>query len=540
MHLCFTPGRLFLLAILSTTLSGCPADAPADAAVQDMTMTTDDDLSVGDNDLSLPDGGSDMVSGPDLDNHLPLKLPADAVPLKQDGGVDYYELHVKEAQVQVFPGNKTTIWGFEGQWPGPTVHATLGRPTTIKIFNDLPVNEPLSIHNHGHNVVPAFDGHPSMFQIPQNTSYEYRYPNMQEGGTPPNIGGASTYFFHDHVIDLTAPHFYKGIAAFYLIHPQAGSTEAALNLPSGAYDIPLMIQDKTFNADNSLAYNVSFINGFQGNTMVVNGTPNAYLNVARRKYRFRLLNASNARRINVGISSGSIFQIGTDGGLLRTLLNPSRIPMAPAERVDIVINFASFKIGDVVTLTNSDPFDPVLPEIIQFRVNRDEADTSSLPFNLNQQFTQYSESSPTTTREREVVFDFDNGAGQWRLNGQTFNAAATEFTTTKLGDVEVWTLKNDVPAQPIPHPFHQHLIEFQVLSICPVATPNCGTAPPGTQSGWKDTVLVPAGSAVRIKQRFYYNGPTVSPSPFPGTYVFHCHNLEHEDHAMMLQQQIQP
>jgi FtsP/CotA-like multicopper oxidase with cupredoxin domain len=325
-----------------------------------------------------------------------------------------------------------------------------------------------------------------------------------------------------------------------LIHPQAGSTEAALNLPSGAFDIPLMIQDRSFNADNTLNYNVSFVNGFQGDVLVVNGTAHPYMDVARRKYRFQMLNASNARRLDVGLSSGSMYQISTDGGLLPTQLNPSKIPLAPAERVDVVIDFAQYALGDVVTLTNDDPFTPMQPEIIQFRVKTDQTDTSSLPVSLNGAFTPYTATTPATTRSRSITFDYDSTGGQWRMNGNTYNPTAFEFNTTHINDVEIWSLTNSDVTHPIPHPFHQHLVQFQILDICPVATPNCGTAPPGPLSGWKDTVLVPASSIVRIKMKFYYSNPADIATAFasPAPYVFHCHNLEHEDHAMMLQQQI--
>ncbi len=503
------------------TAPGSEGGAPVDLASRDLTTTGD--------------GGV----GPDMDNHQALQAVPDAVPTTTDGGTDYYELHVKAGTAQPLPGAPTPIWGFNGQWPGPTIHATIGRPVTVRVFNDLPVAENITIHNHGHNVAAAYDGHPSNNTIAQGSFYDYHYPNMQQGGTAPNLQGAGTYFFHDHEQALTAPHFYKGIEAFYLIHPQAGSTEAALNLPSGQYDIPLMIQDRSFNADNSLNYNVSFVNGFQGDILVVNGTAHPYLDVARRKYRFRLLNASNARRLDVGLSKGSMYQISTDGGLLPTQLNPSKIPLAPAERVDIVIDFSQYQIGDVVTLTNDDPFTPLQPEILQFRVTSNATDNSSLPVTLNSAFTPYTASSPTTTRTRSLNFDYDATGGEWRINGNTYNPTAFEFNDTKLGDVEIWSLTNADVTHPIPHPFHQHLVEFQIIDICPTSNPTCGSAPPGPQSGWKDTVLVQPSTVVRVKMKFYYSAADLNTAfAAANNYVFHCHNLEHEDHAMMLQQQI--
>jgi spore coat protein A len=511
--------------------------------MHDMAVQLDGGEGDGGNaDLSGDGGAGDMLgSALDLDNHVPLKLPPDAVPLKQDGGVDYYEMHVKDAQQQVLPGAMTTIWGFDGEWPGPTIHAMLGRKVALKIFNDLPVDERITIHNHGHNVDGRFDGHPNNNDIPQGSAYIYNYNNTQQGklGTA-DLHGAGTYFFHDHEQLLTGKHFYMGIEGFYLIHPTPGSAEANLNLPTAPYDVPLLIQDRSFDSSNQLVYNVNVVTGFQGTIMMVNGTPHPYMEVARHKYRFRMLNASNARRIDVGLSKGVFYEISTDGGLLPVRQSPTKIPMAPAERYDIVIDFAQYKIGDVVTLTNDDAsFQPALPEILQFRVTSDAADTSVIPGTLNSSFVTYTESTPAVTRNREVDFDFN--AGAWILNGKQYDPSAYEFTDTQLGDVEIWSLKNVNASQPVPHPFHQHLIEFQILDICPIANPTCGVKPIVQQQGWKDTVLVPSQQIVRVKMQFYYTGgddATAFPSPVP--YVFHCHNLEHEDHTMMLQQLVSP
>lgn len=537
---------------LFTALGGCGKNSTQSdgggGTTDDMAMTSvEQDLGSGD--MAMTGGAvKDMVLLHDLDNHVNLAIPPVAVPLTVDGGVDYYEMHVKPGQQQVLPGAKTTVWGFNGIWPGPTIIATLGRRVAMRVFNELPVvagqpPDTITIHNHGHNVQAAFDGHPSNNTIPQTTptvsSYRYEYPNMQQGGTAPNLKGAGTYFFHDHEMGLTGLHFYMGMAAFYIIHPPAGSTEAGLNLPSGSYDIPLMIQDRQFNADNSLNYVVNVVNGFQGNVVVVNGTPHPYISVARRKYRFRMLNGSNARRFDLGLSRGTMSEIGTDGGLLPSALTPPKIPLAPAERVEIVIDFAQYKIGDVITLTNDDPFPPPQTEILQFRVTRDETDTSSLPATLNSALPTL----PANTRTRTLTFAFDSGNNRWTMNGHTYDPAAFEFGAsagdlTHLGDTETWTLTNSDPNTP--HPFHQHLVEFQILNVCPLpAAPGCSSPPPATAIGWKDTVIVPPSSSVDIKMQFYYSANATDPF-VAGPFVFHCHNLEHEDHAMMLQQNVSP
>src|SRR5262245_3760207 len=131
----------YLAFTLVFALTGCKEDAAGDAGIPDLSMHNQLDGG-SDEDMSAIDAGNeDQAKPPDLDNHQALKIPGDAVPLKQDGGVDYYEMHVKEGMAQVLPGPMTPIWGFDGQWPGKTVHATLGRPVTIRVFNDLPVAE---------------------------------------------------------------------------------------------------------------------------------------------------------------------------------------------------------------------------------------------------------------------------------------------------------------------------------------------------------------------------------------------------------------
>lgn len=544
------------------------------AGCEKKTATPDGgaDMAVVMEDLAPHDGGDPDLVGvvvdmtgqgtPDMapDDHNLLRMPTTAVPLKTDGGVDYYEMHVKEGQVQVRPGPMTTIWGFEGQWPGPMIKATMGRPVTLKIFNELPVNEAITIHNHGHNVAAQWDGHPSDHPINQGESYEYHYPNVQGGNKGgENYEGAGTYFYHDHAAHLTAQHVYKGMSGPYILQPRPGSAEANLGLPSGAYDVPLLIQDRSFNPDNSLKYVFNIVNGFLGDTVAVNGTVKPYLDVARRKYRLRLVSHCNARRLQLALSVNGIVQntginqIASDGGLLPAVVKVANVPLGPAERADVVVDFAKYNIGDVVTLINQDTSAPSLTEIIQFRVTRNELDNSALPTNLDTTFERYDESTKPApgpsgvTRTRQVYFDIDSQ--EWRVNGAKYLASEFQYTDTKLGDVEIWELRNTDASSTVAHPFHQHLVEFQILDVCPfvpsttdMATPSCGMAPTLGQSGWKDTVLVPPNTVMRVKMKFYYNGPdTATHFPSGGApYVFHCHNLEHEDHSMMLQQKILP
>ena len=169
----------------------------------------------------------------------PLPIPPTLKPTATDETTDYYDLTMRENRVEILPGLQTPVWGFDGVFPGPTIRAVRGRQAIIRQTNMLP--EAMSVHLHGGHQVADSDGHPSD-PIAPGATREYRYPNAQP---------AATLWYHDHAMLKTAPHIWKGLAGFYLLEDPA---EAALNLPSGDYDIPLIIQDRRFNADGSFYY----------------------------------------------------------------------------------------------------------------------------------------------------------------------------------------------------------------------------------------------------------------------------------------------
>ncbi|HVZ35624.1 MAG TPA: multicopper oxidase domain-containing protein, partial [Polyangiaceae bacterium] len=184
----------------------------------------------------------------------PLPIPSVLAPAATDANADSYTMTIQPGTAQMKPGATTPIVGFNGITPGPTIVAQRGRSVQITQTNGWTEN--VSIHNHGHKVAAASDGHPTDFITPGNSKL-YTYPNDQNAGT---------YWYHDHALDRTAPHVYQGLAGFYIIHDPAEDT---LQLPSGAYDVPLLIQDRSFNADNSLAYDPGTFLGFFGDTALV-------------------------------------------------------------------------------------------------------------------------------------------------------------------------------------------------------------------------------------------------------------------------------
>jgi spore coat protein A, manganese oxidase len=426
-------------------------------------------------------------------------------PTSQAGSTDYYELTMARSQVEIIPGLATAVWGFNGIYPGPTIVAQAGRNVSIAQTNALDVQT--SVHLHGGHTPAGSDGHPADLFNP-GTSRRYTYPNNQSAGT---------LWYHDHAVGETARNVYMGLAGFYLIQDPF---EAALNLPSGDYDIPLMIQDKTFLPDGSLYYPaidfqlVHF--GFFGDTMLVNGAIQPYLRVGGRKYRFRLLNASNASDYSLQLlSSGGgtavpFVQIGNDGGLLPAPATRTTLMISPGERADVVVDFSPVPQGSSLVMVNADGRTENLKPVMRFDVTGSSPDDSTVPALLR---PIQPLSAAEAAQSRQIILNLDGRSLTWVLNGKPFDPARIDFTPA-LNSTEVWTWVNH---SGMIHPMHVHNVQVQVLS-------RNGTPPPAWETGWKDTVAVHPGERVSVITRFMDN---------TGVYVFHCHKLEHEDHDMM-------
>ncbi|MBI4188654.1 MAG: multicopper oxidase domain-containing protein [Chloroflexi bacterium] len=448
-------------------------------------------------------GGSGGSSPPTTPFAVPLPIPPVLVPSSTDATTDYYQITMRPAQMQIIPGLWTTIWGYNGLYPGPTIVARSGRRVVIRQTNNLP--EPSSVHLHGGHTPPDSDGHPTATIAP-GAYRDYIYPNNQI---------AAPLWYHEHADGRTPQNVYKGLAGFYIL---TDDFEAGLNLPSGAYDVGLAIQDKQFNADGSLFYpeitGDVLKNGFLGDKLLVNAAIQPFFKVANRKYCFRLLNGSNARDYELALSSGAVFkQIGTDGGLRPAPITRSTIPIAPGERIDVVIDFKPFPVGTKIVLKNNKGSGDTA-DVMRFDVDRTESDTSSLPATLRPL-----PSLPAATKTRDIELDFDRGLDLWVLNGKPFDPARID-AFPKLGSTELWRFKN---RSRMMHPLHLHDVQFQVVA-------RDGGLLPG-DVGWKDTVPVESWDSVSVKVQFL---------DFTGTYVYHCHILEHEDHAMMGQFQVVP
>ncbi|MBV1855586.1 multicopper oxidase domain-containing protein [Catellatospora sp. NEAU-YM18] len=473
---------------------------------------------------------------------LPLVVPPVLTPVPS-GGADTYELVQQVAKQEILPGLQTEIWGYNGVFPGPTLVSRRGRPTVVRHRNELPV--PTVVHLHGGHTPPGSDGFPTDLVLPDPTrvpknprasvkpmppgmthhapvadpaahvvklSRDYTYPMDQR---------AATLWYHDHRMDYTGPSVWRGLAGFHLVRDDV---EDALPLPGGDREIPLMIADRAFAADGSLKYpsldpsltvmpgvEQAYMQGVMGDVILVNGVPWPVLEVEAVRYRFRILNASNARSYELALDRAPdgdvpLVQIGSDGGLLGEPVAHRTLSVAPAQRFDVVIDFSRYRPGDLVKLTNLAGTGPTV-NVMAFRVTRTASDDSSVPAKLS----DFERIDPAEA-VRERSFDFHRAGDEgWFINGRFFDPTKPE-ATPKLGDTELWTFTSDYH-----HPVHVHLVSFQVVSR--------DGGPPGRYDvGWKDTVFVNGAEKVSVIARF---------TGYRGRYVLHCHNLEHEDMAMM-------
>jgi spore coat protein A len=459
----------------------------------------------------------------------PLPIAAVLRPVRADESGDYYEMTARVGEARILPGAATKIWGYNGTFPGPTIEARRGRSASLKLRNELPA--PLVNHLHGGRTPPESDGYPTDLVLPvggfspkhsgghmadprarvADGVREYVYPNQQR---------AATLWYHDHRMDFTAAQVWRGLAAFYILRDEE---EEALPLPKGTKEVALAICDRSFDADGSFLYPAAdpaladamsldpeYRGGVLGDVILVNGAPWPVLEVANTKYRFRILNGSNARRyelaLDPAVPGGSFVQIGSDGGLLGTPISHRTIRTAPAERFDVVVDFSRFAVGSRVTMRNLADHGAT-GQIMQFHVVRAERDESSVPERLSA-LREPDRNAAAVTR----VFRLSYGRGDvgWTINGKPFDPMRMDARPA-LGSREIWRIETDFS-----HPLHLHLVHFRVLGH--------SGRPGAYDAGWKDTIDLGPGETANLLIPF---------EGYRGRYVFHCHNLEHEDMSMM-------
>ena len=459
-------------------------------------------------------------------------------------------LNAASGKVAILPGSPTSVWRFQGQilkggreslvnlegsYLGPIIRARTGQKVRLRFTNQIA--DQTIVHWHGLHVPAEMDGHPSLV-IPRGETYVYEFEVRNRAGT---------YWYHPHPHGLTGPQVYGGLAGLFLV---ADDEEEAAGLPSGEYDIPLVLQDRTFDRSNQLIYlsgpHMEQMNGFLGDWILVNGQPDFSLPVATRSYRLRLLNGSNSRIYRLAWKDGTpLTVIGTDGGLLEEPVQRRYVMLGPGERLELWVDFSSHEVGSETALVSL-PFDGgmlgggrmgrgmmggggyALPNgagfpIFRVRVNRRAKTTSTLPQWLST-IERY-DPAEALNRENPKRFHLVMRHMTWTINGRTFRmdqVAADERVA--LNSLEVWEFINEgggmgmMGGMDMPHPIHLHGMQFQVLQ-------RRGVTHDGyVDEGWKDTVLLMPGERVRLLVRF---------GDYPGLYLYHCHNLEHEDMGMM-------
>jgi hypothetical protein len=458
------------------------------------------------------------------------------------------------AEISLFPGSPTSVWSFQGQvlkgnktslislersYLGPIIRVNRGQKVRIRFTNDIP--DETIVHWHGLHVPAVMDGHPR-FVIPQGETYIYEFEVRNRAGT---------YWYHPHPHGRTGPQVYGGLAGFFLV---SDDEEKAVGLPSGEYDIPLVIQDRAFDNDNQLVYTsghmMERMTGFLGNWVLVNGNPDFILPVTTRAYRLRLLNGSNSRIYKLAWQDGRpLTVIGTDGGLLEKPVHRSYVMLGVGERIELWADFRRYPVGTETALVSL-PFDAgmmggrgmgrgmmgsgmmgygrVLPNgsgfpIFRIRVNRKEKETVSLPERLST-IERYKPEDTVNLRYPRT-FHLLMRHMEWTINGRTFRMEeVANDEKVRMDSLEVWEFINEgggmgmMGMMNMPHPIHLHGKQFQVLE-------RSGVTHTGyVDEGWKDTVLLMPGERIKLLVRF---------EDYPGLFLYHCHNLEHEDMGMM-------
>jgi FtsP/CotA-like multicopper oxidase with cupredoxin domain len=460
-----------------------------------------------------------------------------------------YELAAQQFQHSFHPQYATnTAWGWGGSVPGKTIHARYGQPIVVRYRNNLPTlaqhsgfgRPEVSTHLHNAHVGSPSDGFPADFYA-TGVFKDSHYPNAYAGFASSHPGAGDprealgTLWYHDHRLDFTSQNVYRGLAGFFFLFDDKDSGDetdtnpGALRLPSGEYDVPLMLADRVFDEDEQLYFDLFNLDGILGDRFLVNGKIQPRFKVARRKYRFRILNTGPSRFVQLYLSNGQSFvQIANDGNLLPAPVTRPFIRLSVAERADVIIDFSNANIGDQIYLVNRlkqddgrGPDDDLLSmnqgnRYLRFDVDRDAADPSQVPATLR--------ALPDIDFDEVVrsrTFDFERTNGAWAVNGEFFDTNLV-MADPQINTAEIWTLSNNSGGWS--HPIHIHFEEFQILSIN-------GNPPPAHLVSRKDVVELGENTEVEVFVRF---------RDFTGRYVMHCHNTIHEDHAMMIRWDVVP
>ncbi|KAH7132250.1 Cupredoxin [Dendryphion nanum] len=456
---------------------------------------------------------------------FPLPIPSAKSPklaytTASGSTIDYYEVEVKSFTKQIYPNlPPTEMVGYDGMSPGPTFLMQRGREAVVRFSNNGPTK--MSVHVHGQYNRAPFDGWAADYALGGQYK-DYYYPNAQN---------ARTIWYHDHTEYETGVNAYKGQEGFYLL---SDAEERKFELPAGKYDIPLALAAKIYNSDGSLNYATNNAIGLWGDIIQVNGQPWPYLNVEPRKYRFRLLNGAVSRTFNISftddyiggdqtVSDGKSLDfttIASDAGLFSNSVKTTNLALSVGERYEVIVDFSGYE-GKNITMRNSrsvgENLDYAATDLVMRLVVGDSVSDSS---NNGEIPSALRKISPLPTKSAaDKNFRFERKDDEWVINGVGFSDINHRILTRPLrGADEIWEFQNGNGGGS--HPIHIHLVEFQVLS----RFGGRNRVEPYESAGRKDIVWLASGENVRVVARY---------APWDGVYMFHCHNLVHEDHDMM-------
>lgn len=520
-------------------------------------------------------GATTLKPGPDPGRHQHYsRFPAKKT----------YLVRARETQHSFHPDlPMSPIWGYNGTFPGTTIDARYGEPIVVRIINELPALAThkgfglpqLVTHLHNFHTATESDGGPWNWINP-GQSKDNHYTMARAGFSDPSripaefrdaSGGdvretLTTLFMHEHRPEYTAANVYKGLVCMVRLFDErdtgneADRSATAWRLPSGTFDVPLVFADKQFDAAGQLSFDPFNTDGFLGDKITVNGKIQPVMEVKRRKYRFRVLNAGPARFYRFVLRSGGVNQPFTQVTESGNFLEKPRVDLKElelwvAERADIIIDFSRYLPGTELFLANILPMadgrgadrnttldpDDVRFQVLKFRVSGETvSDPSRVP-------TAFRPLPPVNLAEvvQRRTFDLGRSNGMWTINGEIFDPdidhspafLASPRYQIRRDSAEIWTLINSSDSWE--HPMHVHFEEGQVLSIN-------GIAVPGGQRARTDMYRLGRGTTMEIFLRFRdFPDPNFAGSPADkGRYVMHCHNTQHEDHSMMVTWNIVP
>lgn len=461
------------------------------------------------------------------------------IPGHSSARAPFYRIAMRQIEVKLHRDLKPTrLWSFGDSAFSPIFETRSGEGFFVEWANELPKehflpidhslhgaeeNQPevrAVVHVHGAKAPPESDGYPEAWFEPGRSQLCY-YPNEQD---------AAMLWYHDHAMGINRLNVYAGLVGLLNIRD---SFEDGLKLPSGKYEVPLLLCDRFLDRESQLYYPVSgdpkspWTPEVFGNLTLVNGRLFPYLDVEARPYRFRMVNGSNARFYYLSLDSGLEFhQIGSDQGLLPAPVSLKLLTLAPGERADLIVDFSAHRGKHLVLHSDTAP-------LTQFRVSGAETSGRSAPLPaVLRPVRRIPETEAVKTRLLTLngYEDLKGNTILMLLNESRWHMPVTEKPV--LGSTEIWELVNLTDDS---HPIHLHMARFQILDrrrFEPFAFQTSRTVrytgpvlpPDPNEAGWKDTVRAEPKMITRIIVRF---------DGFAGRYVWHCHILEHEDNDMM-------